>query len=131
MRILFHILMLTLLCSCGSTVVQNNATINFDNVQNDFGSVQYKKVAEHSFQFENSGNTMLIINDVKTSCGCTVPEWPKEPIKPGKKAFIKVKYDASFPGVFHKSIEVFYNGSESPMNLEIKGTVEYPEGSEK
>jgi len=70
---------------------------------------------------------MLIINEVKTSCGCTVPEWPKTPIRRGEKGLIKIKYDASSPGVFHKYVEVFYNGSGSPDSLEIKGEVEYPE----
>ncbi len=131
MRILFYTSILILLSSCGPVVVQNNATIQFDNRQYDFGMLSYKKEAEYSFHFANSGNTMLIINNVKTSCGCTVPEWIHEPIKPGSRAFIKVKYDASFPGVFHKSIDVYFNGPGSPVKLEIKGTVKYPEDPEK
>ncbi len=73
---------------------------------------------------------MLIINDVKTSCGCTVPEWSKEPIRPGRKGQITIKYDADFPGVFHKTVEVFYNGVDSPYMLGIKGEVEYPEDNQ-
>lgn len=123
----FAVLLFVLLCSCSATVTRNDASINFGEVKHDFGTVSYKKETTCAFEFSNSGKTMLIINDVKTSCGCTVPEWPKEPISPGDKGTIKIKYNAAFPGVFHKTVEVFYNGPGSPAKLEIKGEVEYPE----
>jgi len=72
----------------------------------------------------------LIISDVQTSCGCTVPEWTKEPLRSGKKGMLTIKYDAAFPGVFHKTVEVTYNGPDSPVSLEISGEVEYPENGE-
>ncbi len=121
------ILFLIALYSCNSFVGSNNASISFDKNKHDFGTIPYKNEATYSFEFSNPGKTMLIINDVKTSCGCTVPEWPKEPIRPGEKGIIKIKYDAAFPGVFHKTAEVYYNGISSPDSLEIKGQVEYPE----
>lgn len=121
------IFFLFLFCSCSSNMAPNNATINFNQTSNDFGTIQYKKETTCVFEFSNPGKTMLIINDVKSSCGCTVPEWTKEPIRPGEKGIIKIKYDAAFPGVFHKTVEVIYNGLESPFSLEIKGEVEYPE----
>ncbi|WP_394368018.1 DUF1573 domain-containing protein [Flavobacterium undicola] len=68
----------------------------------------------------------LLIKDVNTSCGCTVPEWYKGIIKPNKNGEIKIVYDAKYPGRFNKTITVFYNGKDSPINLTIKGEVPYP-----
>lgn len=123
----FTLLLLVLMYTCTATVSRNDASIGFSKEKHDFGTIPYKKEATYSFELSNPGKTMLIINDVKTSCGCTVPEWSKEPIRPGKKGQIKIKYDAAYPGVFHKTVKVFYNGEGSPISLEIKGEVEYPE----
>lgn len=103
------------------------AVIQFDEYEHSFGTLSFKKETGYSFQFSNPGKVPLVINDVKTSCGCTVPEWPLKPLKPGSKGEIKIKYDAASPGVFHKEIKVHYNGSGSPAILRIKGQVEYPD----
>lgn len=121
------VLILFFLIACSNEVIRNDASIDFTAKQHDFGTIPLKKEASYSFEFTNPGKTPLLVSDVKTSCGCTVPEWPKEPILPGKKELIKINYDAGFPGVFHKTISVFYNGPGSPIELEIKGEVEYPE----
>lgn len=131
MNKLFTALIFFLLSACSTTVNSNDGSISFSKANHDFGAIPYKKEAIYSFEFTNPGKTMLIINDVKTSCGCTVPEWPKDPIRPGEKGMIKIKYDAAFPGVFHKTIEVFYNGQASPDSLGIKGEVEYPDETAK
>jgi hypothetical protein len=73
--------------------------------------------------FSNTGDTPLVIQNVKTSCGCTVPEWPQKPVNPGNSGEIKINYDTSHPGMFNKTITVFYNGQESPQVLNIKGKV--------
>jgi hypothetical protein len=66
----------------------------------------------------------LIISNAKGSCGCTVPEWPKEPIAPGAKASIKVKYDTNRPGVINKNVTITSNAVNSPEKvIYIKGTV--------
>lgn len=127
MNKLYTVLTLVILCACSGNVTRNYASISFSNEKYDFGTIPFKKEATCSFEFTNSGKTALIINDVKTSCGCTVPEWSKTPIRPGDKGLVKIKFDAVFPGVFHKSVVVFYNGPNSPDSLEIKGKVEYPE----
>jgi hypothetical protein len=127
MNKLITVLISILLIACSNEVIRNDASIDFTNKQHDFGTLPFKKEASYSFEFINPGKTPLLISDVKTSCGCTVPEWPKEPILPGKKELIKINYDAGFPGVFHKTISVIYNGTGSPIELEIKGEVEYPE----
>jgi hypothetical protein len=121
------IALLILLCACSTTVTRNDASIGFNKEKHDFGTVAYKKEAACTFEFSNTGKSVLVIYDVKTSCGCTVPEWSKEPIRPGEKGLLKIKYDAAYPGVFHKTVEVIYNGPGSPVSLEINGEVEYPE----
>lgn len=112
--------------SCTNSVMKKDALIHFENDDYNFSTLSYKKEAEHNFQFTNPGKTPLVIFEVKTSCGCTVPDWPKKPIKSGRKGEIKIKYDAASPGVFHKTITVYFNGEESPQILTIKGVVEYP-----
>lgn len=126
----YSIVLLILLGACATAVTRNDASIGFAIKKHDFGAIQYKKEAACAFEFSNTGKSALVIYDVKTSCGCTVPEWTRKPILPGEKGWLKIKYDAAFPGVFHKTVEVIYNGTGSPVNLEINGEVEYPEESE-
>jgi hypothetical protein len=127
----FFLTILTLaLLSCGHTVIKNDARIHFENKKHDFGKLSLKKEAQTSFQFTNSGSTPLVIFDVMTSCGCTVPEWTKSPVNPGDIGDIKIIYDADFPGAFHKTITVYYNGEASPETLSINGQVEYSKNLE-
>jgi hypothetical protein len=118
-----------MLIACNSTVIRTDAEIKFNQTEYEFGTLSFKANAEMSFEFSNTGKSPLIILDVKTSCGCTVPEWPKEPVKSEKSERIKIKYDTSHPGHFDKTITVFFNGPESPITLIIKGDVEYPDES--
>ena len=66
----------------------------FDHVNFNFGSIQQGQVVEHAFQFVNSGDEPLIITDAKGSCGCTVPEWPKDPIQPGETGLIEITFNS-------------------------------------
>ena len=111
--------------ACGITAVKNNAEIKFEVTEIDFGELQFKSDAKASFSFTNPGSTPLTIQHVKTSCGCTVPHWPTKPIKPGKSGEIKINYDTSQPGMFQKTITVFFNGKNSPETLIIKGRIDY------
>ena len=114
--------------SCSnSTVTTNNASISFVQTEYDFGKIQLNQKAEYVFKFINSGKEPLIIQNVVTTCGCTVPEWTKQPIKPGGKGKISIKYNTSRPGAFSKTITVYYNGKNSPVHLKITGNVAYPE----
>ena len=115
-----------LLLACSSAPPSQEAVIHFNTMEHDFRTLTYEKVAEYSFQFSNSGKVPLVISDVKASCGCTIPEWPKKPLIPGSKGEIIITYDAASPGTFHKEIKVHYNGSGSPVVLKIRGEVEYP-----
>lgn len=89
--------------------------INRDNIP--FGSEDL-----FIFEFKNNSKTPAIIQGVQTSCGCTAAEKPEEPIKPGKKSQISVKYDTKRVGAFTKTITITSNVSE-PIILTIKGTV--------
>lgn len=92
----------------------------------DFGEIPARRSISTVFQFSNTGKSPLLIKEVTTSCGCTVPEWPKDIIEPNENGEIKIVYDAKYPGRFNKTITVVYNGKDSPQILSIKGEVFYP-----
>ncbi len=69
--------------------------ITFEKDSWDFGMMTDGEVVEHEYSFVNTGGKTLLISDVKASCGCTVPEWPKAPIKPGKGGIIKVSFNSA------------------------------------
>jgi hypothetical protein len=110
-------------CSNGN-INQSRAQINFQETLHDFGTVDLNTEVSHDFAFTNPGKEILLIQNIKTSCGCTVPEWPTKPIKNGDKGNIHIMFDADFPGTFRKTITVYYNGENSPDTLFIKGEVE-------
>lgn len=89
----------------------------------DYGVIEYDSDGNREFKFKNTGKEPLIIYSATGSCGCTVPTWPKEPIKPGETAAIKVHYDTKRPGSFEKSVTVSSNGKTPSRTLKIKGTV--------
>ena len=130
MRNLYLLITLYIFSCTEETPVQNNAIIAFTQAEYNFGEMQQNQKAVYAFAFSNPGNTPLVIHKVETSCGCTVPEWTKQPIKPGGKGKISIKYDTSRPGAFSKSITVYYNGKNSPVRLKIKGSVNYPKNRE-
>ena len=126
----FYILLLisVIIVSCEKqTILPRNATINFHKPLHDFGALPLNKEASFVFEFMNNGKELLQIQDVQTTCGCAVPVWTKEVIKPTGAGAIKVTYDSEYPGRFNKTITVYYNGENSPMELKIKGQVAYPE----
>ncbi len=97
----------------------------FETEKHDFGKIKEKggKV-EFTFSFTNMGSEPLIINDVKSSCGCTTPSWSKKPVAPGTKGFIKAVYNPlNRPGTFHKTVTVKSNAKNSPITLQITGEV--------
>jgi hypothetical protein len=99
------------------------AAIEWNFTEYDFGIIAKNKPATVEFTFKNPGMIPLIITDVKSSCGCTVPEYPKEPISPGAEGRIVVTYDAKVSGYFSKTITVMTNTSEGMSKLYIKGEV--------
>jgi hypothetical protein len=100
-----------------------NARIKFNKARHDFGTVGLNKEVSHTFKFSNPGKNNLVIHQIKTSCGCTAVHWPKEPLEEGENEKIHVLFDASIPGIFRKTVTVYYNGKESPDTLLIEGKV--------
>lgn len=106
-----------------TTAPVSTAEITFEKVEHDYGTIKKSADGNCEFKFKNTGKEPLILTDVKSSCGCTVPAWTKEPILPGKSGSIKVRYATERVGVIDKSITVISNAKNSPIVLHIKGTI--------
>ncbi|SHI94024.1 Protein of unknown function [Mesonia phycicola] len=102
---------------------QAQAKIEFEEETIDYGQVEYNSDGVRTFIFTNTGTEPLVIDKVKSTCGCTVPEKPKDPIAPGEKGEIKVKYATNRQGPIRKTITVYSNADRSPLPLKIKGFV--------
>lgn len=95
----------------------------------DFGKIPQGKPVYHFFEVTNGGKTPMVISNIQTSCGCTTPEWSKEPIPPGGSTKVKVGYNAAAEGNFEKYITISYNQNLTKQ-ITIKGTVwKAPEGA--
>ncbi|MEG1571984.1 MAG: DUF1573 domain-containing protein [Bacteroidales bacterium] len=97
--------------------------ISFENTVYDYGEIKRGDNGDCVFTFTNIGNEPLILSNVQSSCGCTTPSWPREPIMPGKKASIKVHYDTNRVGSISKSITVTTNGKTDRIVLRITGNI--------
>ena len=103
---------------------QNGPEIEFEKIVHDYGNVPYNGNGECEFRFTNTGNEPLLIQKPKSSCGCTIPSWPNEPILPGESDVIKVTYKTNRVGVINKTVTVTSNAvNNSNVVLRIKGTV--------
>jgi len=121
------ILSMMLICGMTFAMAQKQAEIKFDETTHNFGKFSEKNpIVTYTFMFTNIGETPLIINQAAASCGCTVPEYTKEPIKPGERGSIKVTYNGTgkFPGHFKKSITVMTNGAVEMTRIYIEGDME-------
>jgi hypothetical protein len=120
-------------CFAQETVVPkldpNAPDFKFETELIDFGKVAYDANGLREFKFTNTGRSPLIITNVVGECGCTStsidgkPGWPTEPILPGKKGVIKIKYDTKRIGVFEKSITVSSNARFANKKIKIKGEI--------
>lgn len=119
-------LTLFMLVVCVVTMMAQ-AEIKFDKTSYNFGKFpESAPKVSCVFTFTNTGNQPLIINQAVASCGCTVPQYTKTPVKPGEKGQIKVTYNGAgkFPGHFKKSITVRTNGKVEMTRLYIEGDME-------
>jgi hypothetical protein len=85
--------------------------------------LQVGKVSSVIFVLKNTGKSPLIIQDVKSSCGCTVPDWDKSPVKPGGESKIRVEIKPEEPGYFHKTIDVYCNVADYKLQMTVTGNV--------
>ena len=127
MRRPFAILLTVLVMGAGSAVRldANNpvASIEWDQTSIDFGEVSQNVPITAEFRFTNPGMIPLLITEVKPSCGCTVADFPKQPIISGGEGIVKVTFDAKEEGYFAKTITVLSNTQGGTTNLYIKGVV--------
>ena len=108
-------------------VKDNLPMIEFEKEIHDFGKVIQGEKVSYGFKFKNTGKSDLVISQVNTSCGCTVPKFSKEPIKPGEEQVITVKFDSKGrKGIQNKSITVLSNCQPSTTVVRIKAMVIAP-----
>jgi len=102
------------------------AKIEFKQIEIDYGTIEKNSDGTRVFEFTNTGDAPLIINKVKSSCGCTIPSKPTKPIMPGQSDKITVKYNTHRAGPFRKTITVYSNADNNVIILKIRGKVVDP-----
>ncbi len=98
--------------------------LKFDKKTIDFGTAKLNKPVTVEFVFTNISDQPVIIQSAQPSCGCTTPEWTKEPVLPGKKGKVKATYNAAALGPVTKTVFVNFKGIQGTMELYLKGKVE-------
>jgi len=101
----------------------NAPEISFEKTVHDYGVVYQGGDGTCEFKFTNTGKEPLILSKPVSSCGCTIPTWPQEPILPGKSEVIKVTYNTNNIGPINKNVTVMSNAKTSRVVLSIKGSV--------
>lgn len=131
--LLFGMTIIFLSCTSQSEQQAKNSGIDiyFEETTHDYGDILLDSDGTYYFEFKNIGEEPLMINRVRSTCGCTIPEWPRIPIEPGKTNKIAVKYNTALPGSFMKSIVVYSSAVNSPVKLVVKGKVVDPEAEKK
>lgn len=125
MKTLFSVLFLVfaLVMQVNAQSADSTLIIKFASTVHDYGTIEQGSDGSCNFVFTNTGQTPLVLSNVRASCGCTVPTWPREPILPGKEGSIKVVYNTNLIGSFNKSISVNSNAKNKEVILNIKGSV--------
>jgi hypothetical protein len=107
----------------GTAMAQETAKIEFKSETIDYGEIKKGSDGVRIFEFTNTGNVPLVIANVTSSCGCTIPKKPEDPIQPGETGEIQVKYNTKLVGPIRKTVTVYSNADESTKSLKIKGRV--------
>tara|TARA_S200000501_G_C20533995_1_gene616988 strand:+ start:232 stop:618 length:387 start_codon:yes stop_codon:yes gene_type:complete len=124
MKTMKYINIIILLFNLSIYAQQTLPQIEFESTTIDYGIIENGSEGERVFTFKNVGTADLIITNVKSTCGCTIPKKPNNPIPPGESSEIIVRYDTKRVGPFRKTITVSTNQKESPyIALKLKGTV--------
>ena len=126
-RQILWILVLGILVGCSSEpkehAKKNGRELWFEEQLHDYGEILEDSDGNWSFTFKNVGDSAVVINQVRSTCGCTIPAWPREPIEPGVSGEITVRYNTAQTGTFLKSVLVYSSAANSPVKLQIKGKV--------
>ena len=107
-----------------TTKVSKSTEMTFEKVEHDFGKINQGDKVDYNFKFKNTGTADLIISSAKGSCGCTVPEYPKEAVKPGESGEIKVSFNSDGKsGEQSKTVSIFANTVKGTEILTIKASI--------
>ena len=117
---LFFALVMAVALNAQTTATEK--AISLKETAFDFGTIPQGKPVYHFFEVTNNGKTPMVLSNVQTSCGCTTPEWSKEPIAPGATAKVRVGYNAAAEGHFEKYITITYNQNLTEQ-VKISGSV--------
>jgi len=110
---------------CSFSWVATDGNFEWDTpLEHDFGDIQQHRPVTHNFVLHNISDEPFLIDNVRTACGCTAPDWTFEPIEPGSYSTIKVTYDAKKAGYFKKKIKVYVSCQRKAEILAIEGWVE-------
>lgn len=101
----------------------NAQEFKFETETIDYGKITQGSEGKRVFEFTNTGDSPIIIKDIKSTCGCTVPKRPDKPVMPGEKGQIEVSYDTKRLGRFSKTITVYSNAKTERKMLRIKGYI--------
>ena len=107
----------------GATAPASKAVLTFESDVVDYGTIDQGGEPLRLAKFKNTGTEPLIISGAKGSCGCTVPNWPKDPIMPGETGQIEVRYDTKRVGAINKTITVTSNDAVGKHTLRVIGTI--------
>ncbi|MFM1878743.1 MAG: hypothetical protein RLZZ241_1609 [Bacteroidota bacterium] len=110
-------------CAISVVAQEQVAKIEFKSDTVDYGEIAKGSDGVRVFEFTNTGNAPLIISKVSSSCGCTIPKMPEDPIAPGESGEIQVKYDTNRVGPIRKAVTVLSNADTPTVILKIKGEV--------
>jgi hypothetical protein len=101
-----------------TAMAKTGAQIKFSEEKYDFGSIKQGDVVDHVFKFKNTGTQPLVISNVQASCGCTIPDWTKEPVGPGKMGMISAKFNsAGKMGMQTKVLTIESNAGAATVSL--------------
>lgn len=124
--ILFAMLFVSLSTMAQEPAAAATDSIVFNQLEIDYGTIEQGSDGEVEFKFTNKGQAPIVLSNVRASCGCTTPSWPRNPILPGEEGIVKVKYNTNIVGSFNKSITVTSNAKNPNVTLRVKGTVAPP-----
>lgn len=122
-KIALTIISLILVSAVSMGQSKKNDELFFESTLHDYGSMSYGADGTYDFVFKNQSKKPVVLTDVKSSCGCTVATWPKEPIQPGQSSSIRVVYNTRLSGPFNKTITVYSTAKNSPVRLSVMGKV--------
>jgi len=102
------------------------AMVEWAETTHDFGTIKQGVPVTYQFEFTNKGKVPVVITNAKGSCGCTTPDWTRDPVLPGGKGYVKATFNAAAPNAFEKTVTVTANVEGGQKVLHIKGVVEVP-----